>query len=324
METVVQHPADAELNLLMDWSEPGGRARMGRSAVLSLLTHAAAILFVLFVPETFMQPPPRVQQPVVTPLIMPPLTLTQVEPNPSKTIRAFRSVDMTPRIKAPSGPSPEPEAAAPRKPVAPPPPPKASPQTPLPEPPKLEIAANEPPKLTLPVQPPQVPQPKPSFEDVSPIKTVPPGERVLEIPNPSAAGAIRGVMQGRGSANIPGTAPVASSGADLPQLLSDPQGVDFRPYLEQVLDSVRRYWRSILPTAVLKAGLRGYVSVQFAIQRDGTVRKAAFAQQTGNPTLDNTAIAAISGGGPFGPLPVQYRGSEIHVQMNFSYNDPRH
>ena len=325
METVGQPPAHAELHLLTDWSEPGGRARMGRSAILSLLTHAAAIMFVLFVHETFMQPSPRARETVVTPLILPPLTLTQTEPNPSKTIRAVRSTDMTPRIKAPSGPSPEPEAAAPRKPVAPPPPPpKASPQTPLPEPPKLQIAANETPKLTLPVQSPQVPQPKPSFEDVNPVKVVPPGERVVDIAGPSVASAIRGSLQGRGGANIPGTGPVASSGADLPQLLSDPQGVDFRPYLEEVLDSVRRYWKSILPTAVLKAGLRGYVSVQFAIQRDGTVRKVAFAQQTGNPTLDNTAIAAISGGGPFGPLPAQYRGGEIHVQMNFSYNDPRH
>ena len=318
METAVR-PAEADLNLLTDWAEPGRRARIGRSAVLSLLTHAAAIGFLLLMPETFMQPAlPKQREPIITPLAITPLTLTQTEPNVSKTIREFRSPDLTPRIKAPSGPSSEPQAAAPRKVAAvPPPPPRAAPQTPLPEPPRLEILSNEPPKLTLPVQIPQVPQPKSSspFEDVRP-----PGQRVADLPGPSAAeGANRGALAGHGGLNSPGTSPVASSGADLPQLLSDPKGVDFRPYLAQVLASVKRYWLLIFP----KTGHRGYVSVQFAIQRDGTVRKVAFVQQTGDPSLDNTAIQAISGGGPFGPLPVQYTEAEIHVQMNFAYNQPR-
>jgi len=318
METAVTPPADADLHLLTDWAEPGGRARMGQSAVLSLLTHAAAIAFVLFMPETLMQPArPRLPEPIVTPLVLPPLTLTQREANVNKQIREVRSPDLTPRIKAPSGPSPEPTTAR-KAATLPPPPPKTAPQTPLPEPPKLEIAVNETPKLTLPVQPPQVPQPKSPFEDVMPSSRVPRGERVMEMPDPSAAGAIRGAMAGRG-VNIQGTSPVASSGAELPQLLSDPQGVDFRPYLAQVLASVKRYWLSILP----KSGRRGYVSVQFAIRRDGTVPKVVFVQQTGDPSLDGTAIAAISGGGPFGPLPAQYRGGEIHVQMNFAYNVPK-
>jgi TonB family protein len=323
METAVTPPADADLHLLTDWAEPGRNARIGRSAVLSVLTHVAAIVFVLFMPETLMQPPrPKVQEPLITPLILPPLTLTQTAPNPSKTIREFRSTDLTPRIKAPSGPSPEPRAAAPRKaaPLPPPPPPRAAPQTPLPEPPKLQIEAAEPPKLTLPVQP-QVAQPKPPspFEDVKPFTPVPPDQRVPDISSPSVDGAIRGVMSGRGGANSQGTAPIASSGAELPTLVSDAKGVDFRPYLAQVLASVKRYWLLILP----KGGRRGYVSVQFAIRRDGTVGKVSFVQQTGDPMLDNNAIQAISGGGPFGPLPVQYTEAEIHVQMNFSYNQPR-
>ena len=320
METVVSSSAEPELHLLTNWGDPG-RARMGQSAVLSLLTHAAAIVFLLFVPETFMQPArPSIREPLIMPLVVPPLTLTQKEPNVTKTIREFRSPDLTPRIKAPAGPSPEPQAAAPKKVAAqPPPPPKTAPQTPLPEPPKVEIANAEPPKLTLPVQPLQAPQPQSSpFEDVAPRSTLPPGQRTPDMPGPPVAGAIRGAVAGQG-ANIAGTAPVASTGAELPQLLSDPQGVDFRPYLAQVLASVKRYWLSILP----RNGRRGYVSVQFAIERDGTVGKVAIAQQAGDPILDRTAVAAISGGGPFGPLPPQYRAGEIHVQMNFAYNVPK-
>lgn len=320
METAVTPPAEADLHLLTDWSEPGRNARIGRAAIWSLVSHAAAIVFVLVMPETFMQPQQRLQEPLITPLIMPRLTLTQTAPNPTKTIREFKSPDLTPRIKSPTGPSPEPQAAAPRKTAPPPPPPKVAPQTPLPEPPKLEIAANEP-KLTLPMQQSQVPQPKPPspFEDVKPFSQVPPDQRVMDMPGPSVENAIRGAISGRGGVNSQGTAQIPSSGADLPTLLSDPRGVDFKPYLAQVLASVKRAWLTILP----RNGHRGYVSVQFAIQRDGTVRKVAFVQQTGDTSLDNTAIIAISQGGPFGPLPVQYTEAEIHVQMNFAYNQPR-
>jgi outer membrane biosynthesis protein TonB len=321
METAVTPPAEAELHLLTDWAEPGRNARIGRSAVLSLLTHAAAILFVLIMPETFMQPArPKERETLITPLVLPPLTLTQKEPNPSKTIRELHSADLTPRIKAPAGPSPDPQAAAPHKavPAPPPPAPKAAPQTPLPEPPKLEIQPNEPPKLTLPVQVQVPPKPASPFEDVKPMTQIA-GQRPSDPAGRSLDSLTHGALAGRGGVNSQGAAQEASSGDALPKLLSDPKGVDFAPYLAQVLASVKHYWLLILP----KDGRRGYVSVQFAIRRDGTVGKVAFAQQTGDPSLGNFAIQAISGGGPFGPLPLQYTEAEIHVEMGFSYNLPR-
>ena len=252
METAVTPPANADLHLLTDWAEPGRNARIGRSAVLSLLTHVAAILFVLWMPETFMQPArPKEREPIVTPLILPPLSLTQREPNPNKVIHEFRSPDLTPRIASPKAPTPEPQAAAPHKTTpAPPPQPKTAPQTPLPEPPKMEIAATEPPKLTLPVQQ-QAPPPKPAspFEDVKPAA---PGQRPMGLPGASMDDIIRGAVSGRGGIN-PGSFQSPSTGAELPDLLSDPKGVDFKPYLAQALASVKRAWYVILP----KNGHRG-------------------------------------------------------------------
>lgn len=323
METVVQPPPEAELHLLTDWSDPSGRARMGRSAVLSLLTHAAAIVFLLFMPETFMQPKyHEAPEAVVTPLVMPPLTVTQREPNPTKTIRELRSPDLSPRLPLPPGPSPTPQMPAPRKaqvPPAPPPPPRTSPQPPLPEPPKVDIASTEPPKLTIPVTPPQGPPSKGPFEDVQPFTPVPPDKRVVDLTSPSITGGIRGgALRGPGI-NTSGIAPIPSSGAALPQLLSDPGGVEWAPYLSHVLDAVQAYWHKIMPADKR----RGSVTVQFAIRRDGTVRTAAFSHQTGFTPLDNAALEAISGGGPFGPLPAQYKGTEIHVEMNFMYNVPK-
>lgn len=317
METEVTPPPDTELNLLMDWSDPVGRVRAGRSAVLSLIVHGAAILFLIAVPETLMQPPLRERvEPLVTPLITPPLTLTQHAPNPTKAVREMRSADLTPRMQLPKAKSADPQMPAPRKEVAtpaPPPPPKSAPQTPLPEPPKTDIASAEPPKLLIPVQP---PQPKtPAFEDVRPATPIVPKHSPTEIGDGSVESAIKGNLHGPGL-NTTGTAQVPSSGAELPQLLSDAKGVDFTPYLAHVLASVKSYWNTIRP----KNGKRGDVSVQFAIERDGTVPKIVFVTQTGDRTLDQAAIEAISGGAPFGPLPAKYTGSEIHVQMNFLYN----
>jgi hypothetical protein len=132
-------------------------------------------------------------------------------------------------------------------------------------------------------------------------------------------------MAGRGGLSTQGNSPIASSGADLPQLLSDPKGVDWTPYLQQVLLAVRGYWNRIAPgLSSVRAGQRGYFSVQFAISRDGTVRKVAFSTQQGPPEMGNAAIASISANSPFGPLPSRYPDNEIHVQMNFTYNGPRY
>jgi TonB family protein len=324
METAVTPPPEADLHLLTDWSEPGRNARIGRSAILSVVTHVAAIIFLLVMPETLMQPPrPKEKAAVVTPLIFTPLTLTQREPNPTKTVREFRSPDLTPRIKSPVSPSPEPQAAAPKKAdtPAPPPAPKAAAQNPLPEPPKVEISPTEP-KLTLPVQqqaqvaPPRQASP---FEDLQSANGVSAGQGVKDLKDLAPNNGRGGVPSGAGGINSQGTAPLASSGAELPRLLSDPKGVDFTQYLAQVLASVKRAWSVIMP----KNGHRGYVSVQFSIHRDGTIGKMAFAEQTGDSSLDNASVMAISSAGPFGPLPVQYTDGEIHVQMNFAYNQPR-
>ena len=48
------------------------------------------------------------------------------------------------------------------------------------------------------------------------------------------------------------------------ELLSDPKGVDFRPYLLQVLQTIRMNWRSVYPESA-RLGSRGRVVLQFAV-----------------------------------------------------------
>lgn len=104
------------------------------------------------------------------------------------------------------------------------------------------------------------------------------------------------------------------------ELLSDPMGVDFRPYVLQILSTVRRNWFTVMPESAKSGRARGKVVVQFAIANNGAVTKAVFAAQSGTDTLDRAAVASISLSNPFPPRPVEFRGSVIRLQFTFTYN----
>lgn len=106
------------------------------------------------------------------------------------------------------------------------------------------------------------------------------------------------------------------------ELKSDPQGIDFRPYLVQVLAAVRRNWFAVYPEAA-RLGQRGQVVLEFAIVKQGTVTRIVFDGQSGAKALDQAAVAAISASNPLPPLPTEYRGERIVLAMTFQYNMPR-
>jgi TonB family protein len=271
--------------------------------------------------------------------------LTQKDPNKGKINKEFNATDLhpRPRIQVPDAPpsTTRPKALRPAPaPVAAPPP---KPAAPIPEPPKVEMALNPPPKLEmppLPVQPPPQIQPeekpKSMFENVTSQPVVPPGQRQVAIPSTSVSDAIRqhggaggGVVVGDPGASGAGG---YGSGVNLPpspgsqgsnlQLLSDPLGVDFRPYLTQILATVRRNWMAIIPESV-HLGRRGKVAIQFSINRVGGVPKLVIASGSGTDALDRAAVAAISASNPFPPLPTDFKGDRVVLQFNFAYNMPR-
>jgi TonB family protein len=105
------------------------------------------------------------------------------------------------------------------------------------------------------------------------------------------------------------------------QLLSDPQGVDFRPYMTQVLAAVKRNWMSVFPESA-RMGQRGRSVVQFSVNRQGQVPKLVIATPAGTQALDRAAVAGVSASVPFPPLPAGFRGDEIRLQLVFTYNMP--
>jgi TonB family protein len=209
----------------------------------------------------------------------------------------------------------------------------------------VEANTKEAPKMDLPAAapapPPQiqtVEKPKLALENVvAPPPRVPPGESRIPVPNSSVSSAIREVARSGSQGGLMVGDPGAGSGGygvgiNLPpspgvqgsalELKSDPLGVDFRPYLAQILQTIRRNWYAVMPESV-KLGRRGKVGLLFAITPDGKVSKVTWSGQSGVEALDRAAVAAISASNPFPPLPPEFKGDRVVLQLNFAYNMPK-
>lgn len=334
METLVPPtPVEPELNLLTQWGDPGESARRRRAAIATVMAHAIGILILFLLPESFFEEkrPPDVAR-HITPIFEPLTKLTQKAPNSVKapkefTVEAHQSRPRQPApAPTPAGPKPEPRQAA--IPQAPPP----KPTQPLPEPPKVEAEVKAPkldvPQLGTQPPPPQIQaqeSPKLPLENLNhgPPPVVPPDKRVIPIPDASPGAVLRNL--GGGSPQLPSMPQGQDndpSALQLPQLLSDAQGVDFTPYLRLILQTVKRNWQAVMPENV-RFGRRGKVSIVFSINREGQVIKLVYNEQSGIDSYDKAAVAGISMSNPFPPLPMAFKGDHIAVQFNFAYNTPK-
>jgi TonB family protein len=48
------------------------------------------------------------------------------------------------------------------------------------------------------------------------------------------------------------------------------------------------------------------------------------ATSSGTEAFDRAAVAGVSASNPFPPLPADFKGDQIRLQLAFSYNAPRH
>lgn len=225
--------------------------------------------------------------------------------------------------------------------------PATPPETPALPPPKLppaELAALPPPALAgfgSPAEPKiDLPEPpKPALEKPAPAPPVPPGGLLsgplLRRPSVSLEEAIREAARSRiggvvvgdldmgalsgGVSEMRSLAPASGRTASNIELLSDAQGVDFRPYLTRILATVRRNWQAVMPESA-RLGRRGRVAIQLSINREGRIPKLVIAESSGAEPLDRAAVAGITASDPFPPLPEEFRGEEIRIQFNFLYN----
>jgi TonB family protein len=341
MASIEQQQSPLELHLLADLSGVDrSRARWLQAGAGSVIVHiflglAAVGLAQLPAPEPRPVASPGVRQAVT--LVAPRSLLTQREPNRAPIAREARLEDLITRAHAPSRP----------KLFAPPP---GIRQSPAPKPliaadgPQIQIAQAPPPALgalpdvnvptiPAPAAPPPEQKPKLAFETPGTITGEPsatgriplPKGGIQEAMHSAAQGGPGGIAVGDVGASMPGLGMPTPGGpvrqASSLELLSDPMGVDFKPYLIRVLTAVRRNWFAVIPESA-RLGRRGKVVIQFSIDRSGHIPKLIIYTPSGADALDRAAVAGISASVPLPPLPDNYRGQEIRVQLAFFYNLP--
>lgn len=332
-----------ELNLLVDW-EVAARPRLIRDGIGSIVIHVVVVILIFFVLQADSGRVFNTRGAIeiaelrkATPLVDPrPLTeFTQKAPNVNKATKEINLQSLlSPPVPASNSSRVKFKAPQPMRapgPIAPP----------IAEPPKLEASLKAPQTalgIDTPLPPPQiepVEKPKLAFETPGSqdgaLNHIPSGK--IQVPKATVEEAIRGVVSSAaggggqivGDQDDPGLsdplhpAPRRSNRGSRLELLSDPKGVDFRPYLIQVLASVRRNWLAIIPESA-RFGRRGRVQVQFIVARNGGVPKLVISMPSGADALDRAAVASISASNPFPPLPAEFKGPEVRLQLSFSYN----
>jgi TonB family protein len=221
---------------------------------------------------------------------------------------------------------------------SPPPPPKqilpppAPAQRPSPStqaaPRQLAQAANPPqPKAE---QQQTVDKPKLSLSDVTPPPS-PSGAIAsnmgMETPSQMIQQSLQAAARGRSIGTVPGPGLSPDQLNNLnpnfttsgPIILSDTRGVDFGPYLAQILMIVRQNWYAVIPEAA-RLGEKGRVAIVFEILKDGSVPQLRLVGSSGKMSLDRAAIAGIRASIPFPPLPQEFTGNHLVLQFNFFYN----
>jgi TonB family protein len=332
--------ADLGPSLLLDWYASMERPRWVRAGLLSLGTHAVLIALALFAFNLDTHGPIQTTEVIsnfrkVTPLYLP-LELTQKAPNRGTIAKEVNAEDLLPRPASQQRLPPAPAIRTFRPPIP------QNPQAPQPaspnlaEPPKVDAALNTAP-LPAPAGTPKAPtpqiqpveQPKLAFETPGqngPSPDTTPGRAKLMPPKATVEEAIRSLTHPDGvvieqppnlspSPQLPPTP--GQLGSPL-ELLSDPQGVDFKPYLARILALVRQNWFAVIPQAA-RMGTRGTVILEFAIDRNGQVPKLVIATPSGSQVLDKAAVASISATVPFPPLPAEFKGLSARMRFAFKY-----
>ncbi|HYM09275.1 MAG TPA: TonB family protein [Bryobacterales bacterium] len=331
-------PAEVEIHLLPDvWDDPAHERRR-RAALTSALIHVVVIFFLVveakLFPSAKSTAPNRPERHVS--LVFPAQELTQKEPNRGPRSKLFLGETTPPRPQ---------RLVMPRAiPSAPPAPPSRGDLARLEKPPQLvpkpELSGTAPVPQLMPPGPPPPAPPKIVLEDADKsagghkgpqqpglLAQQQPGNviegAVRDLSRSSARGGGMAVGDGYGAGPVDGYAiPSRPNAGSHLQLLSDPMGVDFRPYLTRILAAVRRNWYAVIPESARLGMIRGRVAIQFIIVRQGSVSKLVIADSSGMEALDRAAVAGISASNPFPPLPTEYRGSEVKLQFTFLYNIP--
>jgi TonB family protein len=108
------------------------------------------------------------------------------------------------------------------------------------------------------------------------------------------------------------------------EILSDTRGVDFGPYIKQVIQATKGAWMEVIPVSAREPqSKQGRVGIRFKIDTTGRVSGMLLEHSSGDVGLDRAAWGGITGAAPYPPLPAAFTGPYLELRLGFFYNlDP--
>ncbi len=227
-------------------------------------------------------------------------------PGPPPQLRQQARQQQVPQPAQPRKPQPQQQAR-----MTQPTPPQHRPEQALPSAPSITASAQA--KEHAAVQQPKA-QPNQNQASNQPDMSV--GEMIRQAERNAAKS--NGQMGDNGE-NAPIAHPGMQSGVEV---LSDTMGVDFGPYLRQVIQATQASWDNLIPEAARAPLLKkGKVAIQFIITPDGSIKQMQLILPSGDVSLDRAAWGGITGAGPFPPLPKKFKGPYLALRFYFLYNE---
>jgi TonB family protein len=314
-----------DANLLIEPEEKHDAKWDNLARIGSIAAHILLILFLVYLPKIFATRAPTAvemtpEQKEISMLYLPPRETPRAPTPTLPRIDPKMLERMAPPVEKPVVPKPAPQPPAP-KPVAP--------QPDLPEAPAPHVATPPPPQPQQ--QPPQVaqnlPTPPSQLEPIKPQNN----HMNLQMPNSSPAqllhqqelDAIKSHAGQGYSMQVPSTRGQGPPINAQVQTLSPTEGVDFNPYIQRMIETIRRNWYAVMPQSAMM-GEQGVVYVSFTINPDGSIQPQDpdLLRTSSKEQLDRAAMSSIRASNPFEPLPRQFHGPNMKFGIIFLYNLP--
>ncbi len=325
------------LSMIDDLEEERWRARVREGIWVSVILHLLIFWFIIYGPHVLFHRPyvidpltalaQREKQQQLTYLNLPPDAL-KMKPKRSDVIsdqnhvaqsahptldkKTLEELEAMRRAGNPAPPpTPQPQQSPAQQPAqqqqelpsSPKPQPQDEAQTNAPSEPRPNVTQNQ-----------NAPQ-KSSNSAATPTMSV--GQMIREAEK-SAARSHNFGQSGDTGAGAPDHHPGRQSGVEV---LSDTMGVDFGPYIKQVIQATQNSWDILIPEAARAPLLKqGKVAIQFIIAPDGTVKQMQLILPSGDVSLDRAAWGGITGAAPFAPLPKEFKGPYLALRFYFLYN----
>lgn len=99
-------------------------------------------------------------------------------------------------------------------------------------------------------------------------------------------------------------------------ILSDTQGVNFRPYLQAVLSEIHDQWAGLVP----QGAQPGSTEIRVSIKPDGTISAMHMDDSTHDDGLNRAAWDSLTSVGQLPPLPAKFHGPDLEMRIQFAVN----